>query len=276
MAIDGRIAFLGAGNMAGALIRGLLRSGACRPSQLVASDVRPSRLDELSRLHGIAVRASNAEAAETADVLVLATKPQVFAALLDDVAGRTREGALVLSIAAGVPTTAIEARLGDVRVVRAMPNTPALVGRGATAIARGARATDHDVAVARAIFDAVGITVAVDEPQIDAVTGLSGSGPAYVFLMVEALVEGGVLAGLPRDVATRLAIETLGGAAALLSTGTEGPAVLRERVTSPNGTTEAGLDALRQAGFEGAVVDAVARATERARALGGETAAALT
>ena len=219
--IDERIAFLGAGNMAGALIKGLLHAGACRPDQIHATDVRPPRLEELARQHGIAVGSDNRAAASGADVIVLATKPQVFDRLLPAVADAVRPDAVVISIAAGVPVAAIEARLpAGTRVVRTMPNTPCLVDAGATAIAAGTHATEHDVALAQKIFDSVGITVVLDEVLLDAVTGLSGSGPAYIMLIIEALADAGVKVGLHRDSAQLLAAQTvLGSAKLLIETG---------------------------------------------------------
>jgi len=267
-----RIAFLGAGNMAGALISGLLRAGVCTPDRLFATDVRPDRLRELEDAHGLRTGEDNGEAATWAEVVVLCTKPQVLDRVLDEVAGTVGQAHLVISIAAGVPISAIEARLGPGRrVVRAMPNTPALVGAGATAVAAGTHATEEDLALARTLFDSVGITVVLDESQLDAVTGLSGSGPAYVFLAIEALSDAGVRVGLPRDVALRLSAQTvLGSARLLVETGGD-PERLREMVTSPGGTTVAGLAALEAGGLRKAFVEAVEAATRRSTELGEET-----
>jgi pyrroline-5-carboxylate reductase len=184
-------------------------------------------------------------------------------------------GALGVSVAAGVPTSVIELGLGEAaRVVRAMPNTPALVLAGATAIARGRAATERDLELARALFASVGIVEQVDEPLLDAVTGLSGSGPAYVFSMVEALTDAGAKVGLPRSTAAALAAQTVYGAAKLLHDGGESPEALRHKVTSPGGTTQAGLERLAARGFADALRDAVERATARAKELGAAAAAA--
>jgi pyrroline-5-carboxylate reductase len=202
--LDKTVAFLGAGNMAGALIKGLLASGVLAPEQVICTDVRKPRLEELKQKHGVRVMTSNEEAARAADVIVLATKPQVFDRLLPEVRNGVKVDALVVSIAAGIPIVAIEGFLPPgTRVVRTMPNTPAIVDAGATAIAAGTHANDDDVALARALFDSVGVTVVLDEYLLDAVTGLSGSGPAYIFLIIEALADAGVKVGLLREAPPR-------------------------------------------------------------------------
>ena len=194
MRIGKTIAFLGAGNMAGALIKGLLHAKACEPSEIFAVDVRADRLAQLEEAHGVRTGRDLAEATAWADVVVLATKPQVFDRVLPIVGAAMKPEKLVVSIAAGVPIESIEARMpSGARVVRTMPNTPALVDAGATAIAPGTHATDEDVALARRIFDSVGLSVVLEESLLDAVTGLSGSGPAYIFLIIEALADAGVL-----------------------------------------------------------------------------------
>ncbi len=272
MTIDKRIAFVGAGNMAGALIKGLLSAGACEPDAVWATDVRAERLAELQSKHGIRTGQDNAAAARWADVVVLATKPQVFDRLLAQVEHAVGD-ALVISIAAGVPIDAMEARLpAHTRVVRAMPNTPALVDAGATALAAGTHATDDDVALACRIFESVGVTVVLDESLLDAVTGLSGSGPAYIFLIIEALADAGVKVGLHRESAQKLAAQTvLGSAKLLLETG-EHPGRLKDMVTSPGGTAIAGLHTLEAGGLRTTLINAVESATNRARELGEETA----
>jgi len=269
MTLDKKIAVLGAGNMAGALIRGLLGAHACQPDQLVATDVRPERLADLAKLHGIQTSTDNAKTASWADVVVLATKPQVFDRLLAQIAGAVRPETLVVSIAAGVSTGAMEGRLpAGTRVVRTMPNTPALVGAGATAIAAGTHATDDDVRVVRAIFDSVGISVVLEEALLDAATGLSGSGPAYIFLIIEALADAGVKVGLHRDSAQLLAAQTVLGSAKLLIETGEHPGRLKDMVTSPGGTAIAGLHTLEAGGLRTTLIDAVEAATERATELG--------
>jgi len=264
-----RIGLLGAGNMAGALLSGLLGSKVVEPTQIRASDPRKARLDELRQTHGITTIDTNAEIVDWANILVLAVKPDVVAKVLDECGAKIGARHLVVSIAAGVPIRAIESKLGPgVRVIRAMPNTPAISRAGATAVSAGTAATHADLDVARALFEAVGRVVTVDETLLDAVTGLSGSGPAYVMLFIEALADGGVQAGLPRDVALLLATQTVYGSAKLLLETGEHPARLKDAVTSPGGTTIAGLRALEDAGVRGAIMGAVEQATERAIELG--------
>ncbi len=269
--LDKTVAFLGAGNMAGALIRGLLAAGVLQPEQVLVTDVRKPRLEELRTKHGVRVIGTNEEAARLADVIVLSTKPQVFDRLLPEVRNGVRPEALVISIAAGIPISAIEAHLpAGTRVVRTMPNTPAIVDAGATAISAGTHATDDDVALARSLFDSVGVTVVLDEVLLDAVTGLSGSGPAYIFLIIEALADAGVKVGLHRDSAQLLAAQTvLGSAKLLLETG-EHPGKLKDMVTSPGGTAIAGLHTLEAGGLRTTLMNAVESATARARQLGEE------
>ena len=259
-----RLALLGGGRMGEALLGGLLAAGWAEPAELAVVEKVEARRKELEASHpGVTVVADPVPA----DGVVVAVKP-------DDVEAACRAAAgagvsRVLSIAAGVPLARLEAALGaDVPVVRAMPNTPALIGEGAAAIAPGSAASDDDLLWAEGILGAVGTVVRVKEPLLDAVTGLSGSGPAYVFLVAEAMIDGGVLAGLPRDVSVTLATRTLLGAARLLVESGDGPEVLRAAVTSPGGTTAAGLRVLEQAGVRAAFLDAVAAATERSRQLG--------
>lgn len=277
MANQNTIAFLGAGNMAGALIKGLLTAGRCRPAQITASDIRKERLAELRRTYGIKTSGDNRRAAASAGVVVLSTKPQVFPDLLPEIASSIRPDGLVLSIAAGVPLSVIESSLPPgSRVIRAMPNTPALVQSGATGLAAGSNATERDLEEARRIFEAVGAVAIVKESLLDAVTGLSGSGPAYVFVFIEALADAGVEMGLSRESAQTLAAQTVLGSARLLMETGEHPAHLKGAVTSPGGTTIAGLQALEAGGLRKAVGDAVRDATRRSRALGMEAASKLT
>ena len=269
--LDKTVAFLGAGNMAGALIKGLLASGVLAPEQVICTDVRKARLEELKQKHGVRVMTSNEEAARAADVVVLATKPQVFDRLLPEVRSGVKPDALVVSIAAGIPIAAIEGFLpAGTRVVRTMPNTPAIVDAGATAIAAGTHANDDDVALARALFDSVGVTVVLDEYLLDAVTGLSGSGPAYIFLIIEALADAGVKVGLHRESAQLLAAQTLFGSAKLLLETGEHPGKLKDMVTSPGGTAIAGLSSLEAGGLRTTLINAVETATARAKQLGEE------
>ena len=249
--------------MGEALLGGLLSSGWAAAGELAVAEPVEARREVLaSRYPGVTVGA----APEGADGAVVAVKPGDVGAACRSLA--VAEVGRVLSIAAGVPLARLEADLPGVAVVRAMPNTPALVGAGAAAIAGGAQATDADLDWAEAILGAVGEVVRVPEALLDAVTGLSGSGPAYVLLVVEALTEAGVLVGLPRDVSARLTVATVLGTARLLAEGTEGPEALRAAVTSPGGTTAAGLRALESAGVRSAFIEAVVAATERSRQLG--------
>ena len=273
---QGTIAFLGSGNMAGALIKGLLDAGVNRPDQIIASDIRKERLAELRRIHGINTTSDNRRALETAEVAVLATKPQVFPELLPEIALGVRPDQLILSIAAGVPLSVIESSLPQgSRIIRAMPNTPALVQSGATGLAAGRNATDQDIQKARAVFEAVGAVAVVRESLIDAITGLSASGPAYVFVFIEALSDAGVEMGLTRESAQTLAAQTVLGSARMLMEMDEHPARLKDAVASPGGTTIAGLQALEAGGLRKAVGDAVRKATERSRELGLEAASKL-
>ena len=264
-----RIGFVGAGNMAEALVRGLVKGGHIAAERIIASAPRQERLDELARGYGIGVTLDNREVARASDLVVLSVKPQILDKVLREIGDALRPGTLVISIAAGVDAAKIETAVGDsVRVVRAMPNTPALVGAGATAIAPGARSTAADLAIAKALFDAVGITVTLEEHHLDAVTGLSGSGPAYVFLILEALSDAGVKVGLSRRNAQRLAAQTVMGSAKLLLDTDEHPGKLKDMVTSPGGTAIAGLHTLEQGGLRTTLINAVETATKRARELG--------
>jgi pyrroline-5-carboxylate reductase len=269
--ITGTIGFLGAGNMAEAIIRGLLRGGGLGLGQgrVAASAPRADRQKELADKYGIFVTGDNLVLAARVDILVLAVKPQIMRKVLDQVASAIRPGTLVISVAAGVPVAAIEARLpAGTRVIRTMPNTPALVDAGATAISKGSHATDADLAAAKAIFDAVGVSVVLDESALDAVTGLSGSGPAYIFLMLEALSDAGVKVGLSRRTAQLLAAQTVLGSAKLLIETNEHPGRLKDMVTSPGGTAIVGLHTLEAGGLRTTLIDAVEAATRRSRELG--------
>jgi pyrroline-5-carboxylate reductase len=272
-----RIGMIGAGNMASALVRGLIASGRVTKEQIRASDVLEEKRRAMAEAHGIAVGDDNADVASFADLVVLAVKPQVIDQAASTIADRLAPETLVVSVAAGVPIRALEALLPrSRRIVRAMPNTPALVLAGATGIAASAGADARDLDAATALFEAVGRVVRVEEPLLDAVTGLSGSGPAYVMLVIEALTEGGIKAGLDRVAASSLAIDVVYGSAKLLVETGDDPARLRAMVTSPNGTTVAGLRALETGGLVAALVDAVESATKRSRELGREAEARLT
>jgi pyrroline-5-carboxylate reductase len=257
-----RLVVVGGGRMGEALVGGLLAAGWAEAADLLVVEKLAGRRDELAeRFPGVGVAAE----AEPADGAVVAVKPDDAEPACRSLAPVDR----VLSIMAGVRLDALESWLpAGTRVVRAMPNTPALVGAGAAAVAPGTAAGDDDLAWAEEVLGAVGVVVRVKEALLDAVTGLSGSGPAYVFLVAEALVEAGVLVGLPRDVSATLAVQTLLGSARLLAEGDAGPEALRAAVTSPGGTTAAGLRALEAAGVRAAFLDAVVAATDRSRQLG--------
>jgi len=263
------IGFIGAGNMAEALIRGLVRGGHVPANRITASGPRRERLDQLATAYGIQVTPDNREVARGADLVVLSVKPQILDKVLREVGAEIRPGSLVVSVAAGVATETIEAAVAEgVRVVRTMPNTPALVGAGATAISPGKRAREADLATAKAMFDAVGISVVLDEHHLDAVTGLSGSGPAYIFLILEALSDAGVKVGLSRRNAQRLAAQTVLGSAKMLLETDEHVGKLKDMVTSPGGTAIAGLHTLEEGGLRTTLINAVETATRRARELG--------
>jgi pyrroline-5-carboxylate reductase len=265
---DKSIGFVGAGNMAEAMIRGLLRGEVFKPKQIIASAPRAERQRELAEKYGIRSTPDNREAARQS-IVVLSVKPQILSRVLDEIAEVVSAEALVISIAAGVPVAAVQAKLRPrTRVVRAMPNTPALVDAAATAIARGEHASESDLEDAKRIFDAIGITVVLDESQLDAVTGLSGSGPAYVFLILEALSDAGVKVGLSRRTAQLLAAQTLLGSAKLLLETNEHPGRLKDMVTSPGGTAITGLHTLEHGGVRTTLMNAVEAATRRSRELG--------
>lgn len=263
------IGFIGAGNMAGALIRGLIKGGHIAADRVHASGPRRDRLDELVSSYAIHVTTDNREVARTCGLIVLAVKPQILDKVLREIGDQLVPGTLVISIAAGFGTEAIEGAVAEgVRVIRAMPNTPALVGAGATAISAGRHASEADLATAKALFDAVGITVTLDEHHLDAVTGLSGSGPAYIFLILEALSDAGVKVGLSRRNAQKLAAQTVMGSAKMLLETDEHVGHLKDMVTSPGGTAIAGLHTLEEGGLRTTLINAVETATKRARELG--------
>jgi len=263
------IGFLGTGNMAEAMIKGLLHARVVEPEQIYGSDPRAERVQELRERFRIHATTSNPDVVRASQIVVLSVKPQILPSVLDEVSSHLQPHVLVISIAAGTPVAAIEQRLPPgTRVVRTMPNTPALVGAGATAIAGGGHATPADLEAAKRIFDAVGKTVVLDEEQLDAVTGLSGSGPAYVFLIIEALSDAGVKMGLSRYNAQALAAQTVLGSAQLLLETNEHPGRLKDMVTSPGGTAIAGIATLEAGGLRTTLINAVEAATRRSRELG--------
>ena len=265
------LAVLGAGNIGRALVGGLVRGGDLAPGRITATRRSPDGLDDLRRqFPGVTATDDNVAAVQGASVVIVSVKPQNATALFAEVRDQIRPGTLVLSTLAGVTTAALADALGaDLPVVRAMPNTPALVDEGATAIAPGTHATEAHVALAREVFRAVGEVVeVVPEHLMDAVTGLSGSGPAYVFMVIEALTDAGVKQGLPRAVSRRLSMQTVLGAARLAIETGEHPAILRDQVTTPGGTTITAVAELEKQGLRSMFIDTVASATERSRQLG--------
>ena len=266
---DGTVAILGVGVMGETLLSGLLRAG--RPaSGLLVGEKRAERAEELRERYGVTV-VGNREAAAKADTVVVVVKPQDMGELLDEVAPDLRAGQLVVSLAAGITTAFIEARLPDgVAVVRVMPNTPALVDEGMAAISRGSHCDEQHLAVAESLLAATGRVVRVPEKQQDAVTAISGSGPAYLFFVVEAMIEAGVHLGLPRTTATELVVQTVVGSAKLLRETGEHPTVLREQVTSPGGTTAAAIRELEDHKVRAAFLTAMEAARDRSRSLSGE------
>ncbi|MEO6034538.1 MAG: pyrroline-5-carboxylate reductase [Verrucomicrobiota bacterium] len=269
MAAKLTIGFLGSGKMATALAKGFIQAGLTTSKHVLASDpFQPARA-EFAKETGAKTTESNADVARFAEILVLAVKPGNVAELLAEIGGSFTKKHLLISIAAGVTLAKLESGLGgSARVIRVMPNTPALVGSSATAFALGKSANASDANLAEKLFSAVGIAFQLKESLLDAVTGLSGSGPAYVYLMIEALSDGGVASGLPRDVATKLAAQTVFGSAQMvLETGLH-PGVLKDMVTSPGGTTIEGLHELEKGKVRGALINAVRAATEKSRKLG--------
>lgn len=265
------IVFLGGGQIAEAIIGGVLDAKLVRPDRITATDIRPDRLEALSRSLGIHTSLSNRDAAPHGEIVFLTVKPQDVPKLMQEVGPLLGAEQLVVSVAAGVPIRVIQRALpAPTPVIRVMPNTPALVRAGMAVLALGEHAGPRDEELVSRIFNAVGRAVTLPESYLDAVTGLSGSGPGFVALFIEALVEGGVRVGLARDVATTLAVQTTLGTAQMLIETSRHPAALREMVTSPGGTTAAGIHALEHGGFRGLVMDAIVAATERSRELGRE------
>lgn len=263
-----RFGFIGAGKMATALVRGMLRAGVARDDAIVASDPLEGARTALQAETGIAVFESNLDVVKNSDVLVLAVKPQSMSQVLAELRPAVTSEHLVVSIAAGITIDSIVAGLGmHSRVVRVMPNTPALIGEGISAYALGNGARPEDANLVEDFLGSVGQSVKVAESMLDAVTGLSGSGPAFVYVMIEALSDGGVRAGLPRDISSLLAVQTVVGAAKMVRESGEHPGVLKDQVASPGGTTIAGLHALEKAGVRGALIEAVVAATRRAAEL---------
>ena len=264
------IAFIGAGNMGEALIRGLLAAGEIKPERIIITDIREERLGTLSKAFGVRTSTDNAAAVAASDIVLLAVKPQQMTHALAGFRDQMTGDKLIISIAAGIPTTKIEGALGGApHVVRVMPNTPALVGAGATALCKGRHATDNDLAIAETILGAVGTTARTEEQFMDAVTALSGSGPAYIFLVAEAMTKAGIEVGLSEHVSQMLTRQTILGAARLMVESGELPAELRRRVTSPGGTTEAAIKVMNDRKLMEIFVEAIKAATQRGHELSG-------
>ncbi len=266
-----RIAFIGGGNMTEALIAGLLQSGRAQPDQLAASDILSTRCDYLKRTYRIHTTNDNREAARGRDIVILSVEPQVLDHVMAEIAPMVSASQLVISIAAGFPIARITKGLhAAARVVRAMPNTPSIVREGSTALSYNTGLPDRDRTTARAVFESVGKVVEIEERLMDAVTALSGGGPAYVFVIIEALADGGVKMGLPRQAAELLAAQTVLGAAKMILETGEHPGRLKDRVASPGGTTIAGLAQLEEGRLRATLISAIEAATIRAHELGRE------
>ncbi len=264
-----KIGFIGGGNMGEALLHGFISASLVTPQQVFVYDVIEARLKFLQQQYGIQLSANAATLAADCGLIILAVKPQTMDRVLDTIHSHLTHKPLVISIAAGIPLATLAAALPDhVPIIRVMPNTPALVQQAASALARGHYASDADMELALTLFAAVGKAVEVDEKWMDAVTGLSGSGPAYVLLLLESLIDAGVLMGLPRNTARELVVQTAFGTATLMTQSGKHPAELKDMITSPGGTTIRGLQILEERGVRGALMAAVCAATERSKELG--------
>ena len=263
-----RVAVLGAGKMGGILVKALLEKKLLSPKLTSATVQHEDRAAALSKKLGIPVGTDNAKAARNADIVFVGVKPQVVQSVMDDIRAHLKPEQLVISVAASVPTSAIESALGkEIPVVRAMPNTPCAIGHGMTALCKGKYANQQHLEIASELFNVVGRTVVVDEKHMDAVTGLSASGPAYIYIILESLAEAGVKVGLPRDIATLLAAQTaLGAAAVVLETG-DHPALLKDAVTTPAGCTVDGIMELEEGKLRVTLIKAVVKAAQRAKEL---------
>jgi pyrroline-5-carboxylate reductase len=264
-----RVGFIGAGRMATALATGMVESGFTTSDRVIAADVVPEACDRFATDTGSRIAGSNTDVLDQADIVVLAVKPQYMQIVLQDIKDHVTADHIVVSIAAGVSLDAITVTLGTaVRLIRVMPNTPCLVGAGAACFATGGGASDDDAALVGRLLETVGIGFRVPEHLLDAVTGLSGSGPAFVYQCIEAMSDGGVAAGLPRELATQLAAQTVMGAAQMVLQTREHPGVLKDAVASPGGTTIAGLHELERGGLRASLMNAVVAAATRAGELG--------
>jgi pyrroline-5-carboxylate reductase len=262
--MDGTLAIIGTGRIGEALLRGLLRSGWVEPRQVVCTDVSSSRVEQLKRDHHVRATTDNREALEAADVVLIALKPQVLVRVISAVGDAFRPDQTVISVAAGITTATIQDAIpGEVPVVRVMTNTPVQVDEAMSVVSAGTHAKDRDLEVAEAILGHVGQVIRMDEEHLNAVTALSGSGPAYFFLLAEAMIDAGILLGLPRDISTQLIVQTMVGSAKMLRDTGKHPVELREMVTSPGGTTISAIRELESAKVRAAFLDAIEAARDR-------------
>lgn len=265
---DRKVAVIGAGNMGAALLRGMTKAHWAKPDNLLATHPRQERRRQLETELALRTESSNAKAAAWADVVILGVKPQIMMKVVEEIRPHVRPGTLVVSIAAGITTVALEKALPGIPVVRSMPNVAVTVDLGATAICKGAHATEEHAAMAKRVFDAVGVCVEVDEYLMDAVTGLSGTGPMYIFQIIEGLSDAGVKVGLSRHISNVLAVQTVLGAAKMAQETGKHPGLLKDMVTSPGGTAIAALHSMERNGLRALLIDAVEVATHRSHELG--------
>lgn len=267
---DKKIGIIGTGNMGEALISGLVYSRSSVPENIICSDIRKEKLKYIKEEYGVVTKKSNIDVAKASEIIIYAVKPQIMAAIMRETAECLDMNKLIISIAAGVPMAAIEAYLNkELRLIRVMPNIAASVKESATAIAAGKNASKNDIRIAKAIFDSVGTSIFIEENILmDAITGLSGSGPAYIFIIVDAMADAGVKMGLSRDDALLLSIQTVLGAAKLLKETKAHPGQLKDKVTSPGGTAIAGIHTLEKGGLRTTLINAVEAATSRSKELG--------
>lgn len=266
---DKNITIIGSGKMGDIILSGLLNAGTVKNSRVTATDHSEQRLDYISKKHLVNTSLNNSEAVSSADIVILCIKPQNAVTVLTEISESFKDGALLISIMAGVTIQKIESLVPyNISVIRAMPNTPTQVNAGMTAISGGTKTTVFEMDLAKSLFSSIGDTIELEEKHVDAVTGLSASGPAFIYIVIEALADGGVKCGLPRDVAIRLASQmTLGSAKMVLDTGKH-PAILKDDVTTPAGCTTDGILALEEGGVRVTLIKAVSEATRRAKELG--------
>src|SRR4030066_1098774 len=267
--INKNIGFIGSGNMAQAIIGGLLSQKIIKSKNIFSSEPSPQRRNQFSKEFSIKTFSGNVEVVKKSDVIILAVKPQIMEKVLKELKGNITSRHLIISIAAGIPIEFISKWLGDdLKIIRVMPNAPALVKEGISAISPGKNAGPEDLELAKEIFNAIGKTVSLEESYLNAVTGLSGSGPAYIFLIIESLIEGGVAAGLPWEISKELVLQTVAGSVSMIKATGKHPGELKDMVTSPGGTTIAGLKVLENKKLRYALIEAVEAAAKKATYLG--------